>query len=539
MHRKITRIILLIFSITLVITASVTSSVVALWSIHLVRLTSFDYVDTHPTITQTNDGTIWIIWAQETFENLTLTYRTSSDLGATWSDEANLTEILGDGQNSCPAITQTSDGTIWVVWHSDRPPPPPPPLPDFSLTASPSSLSIPLNSSATSNITITSLNNFNESVDLWVFTAPANVTTAFDPPQVTPPPNDTANSTLTVTVGTTAIPGNYTLTVFARAQSALTHTIDIPLEITEATGTESYGNTSSYSEPYRPQETSEASTYDYEIYYKTSTDYGTTWSNDTQLTDNSIEDIAPSIIQLTNGTILVAWQSYRTGNQDLFYKTSSDDGATWSNATQLTTDPNSDRSPSVIQTKDGRIWVAWHSNRFGDNEILCKTYGGSWSDDFNQTTNTNEDTGPVLLQTVDETIWLFWASRVPLYAPDVYYMQSFDNGTTWTEPVQFTTDIYNDVWPAVAQTNDTKIWVVWASSRANQPYGNWDVWYKTSLAGDLDDDGVVDTNDLSRVGDAYGSLPGDSSWDAATDINNDDMVDVYDVAIVGRNYGTT
>ena len=541
MHNRTMRIFMVIFLFTIMVATSMTRSTMVSWSVHVTRMTDFPYVDTHPFITQTNDAKIWVIWAQETFENLTLTYKTSSDLGATWSDEMNLTKIIAEGQNSCPSMTQTEDGTIWIVWQSDRPPPPPPPLPDFSINASPQSLIIPRNSSDASNITITSLNDFSAPVDLMVLNVPTNVTTTLDPPQVTPPPNDTANSTLTVTVGTTATPGNYTLTVFARAQSGLTHLVNIALEITEATTAASYSNISSYTSSFTTEETDAEITYDYEIYYKTSSDYGATWSNDTQLTDNALDDVAPSIIQLTNGTILVVWQSDSPGNTDIFCQTSSDGGTSWSDATQITTDSNSDRHPSVTQTKDGRIWVAWHSNRFGDYEVFHKVYSSSWSDAIRSTSNTNHDTGPSILQTLDETIWLFWSSLAPVVGAtsDLYYKVSFDNGTTWSERIQFTTDPYDDTWPSVTQTNDAKIRVVWASNRADQPYPNWEIWGTTSLAGDLNDDGVVDINDLTRVKDAYGAIPGDPRWDATSDITKDDIIDIYDLAIVGRDYGAT
>jgi len=541
MHNKTIRTLMIIFLFTIAVATSMTPSTMVSWSVHVTRMTDFPYVDTHPFITQTNDAKIWVIWAQETFENLALTYKTSSDLGATWSDEMNLTKIIAEGQNSCPSMTQTEDGTIWVVWQSDRPPPPPPPLPDFSINASPQSLIIPKNSSDTSNITITSLNDFNKPVDLMVSNEPTNVTTTLDPPQVTPPPNGTANSTLTVTVGTTALPGNYTLTVFARAQSGPTHLVNIALEITEATTAASYSDTFSDTSSFTTEETDAEITYDYEIYYKTSSDYGATWSNDTQLTDNALDDVAPSIIQLTNGTILVVWQSDSPGNTDIFCQTSSDGGTSWSNATPLTTDSNSDRHPSVTQTNDERIWVAWHSNRFGDYEVFSKVYSSSWSDDVRRTSSTNHDTGPSILQTLDGTIWLFWSSLEPVVnaTSDLYYKVSFDNGATWSERVQFTTDPYDDSWPSVTQTNDTKIWVVWASNRADQPYPNWEIWCTTSLPGDLNDDGVVDINDLTRVKDAYGAIPGDPRWDATTDITKDDIIDIYDLAIVGRDYGAT
>jgi len=104
--------------------------------------------------------------------------------------------------------------------------------PDFELTASPTSLSIQQGSSNTSTITITSLNDFNDLVSLSVSGVPSEVTVMFDPEQVTPPPNGTANSTITVSVGLAATPGSYTLTINATS-GTLEHSVDIALEIIE------------------------------------------------------------------------------------------------------------------------------------------------------------------------------------------------------------------------------------------------------------------------------------------------------------------
>jgi len=111
---------------------------------------------------------------------------------------------------------------------------PTPPTPDFSVTASPTSLTIQQDSSDTSAITVTSQNGFNQPVQLSVSGAPSGVTTTLNPEQVTPPPDGTATSTLTVSVDTTATTGSYTLTVTG-TNGTITHSVDISLEITTLT----------------------------------------------------------------------------------------------------------------------------------------------------------------------------------------------------------------------------------------------------------------------------------------------------------------
>jgi len=55
--------------------------------------------------------------------------------------------------------------------------------------------------------------------------------------------------------------------------------------------------------------------------------------------------------------------------------------------------------------------------------------------------------------------------------------------------------------------------------------------------GDVTNDGIVDTNDLDRIDDAYGASLGDSNWDEDCDLNKDDVIDVYELILCGKNYG--
>jgi hypothetical protein len=102
--------------------------------------------------------------------------------------------------------------------------------PDFSITASPTSLAIQQSSSDRSIITITSINSFNHLVQLTVSGAPLGVTAALSPEQVTPSPNGSIASTLTVSVAKTAALGTYTLTVTGNS-GTLTHIVGVSLKI--------------------------------------------------------------------------------------------------------------------------------------------------------------------------------------------------------------------------------------------------------------------------------------------------------------------
>jgi parallel beta-helix repeat protein len=103
--------------------------------------------------------------------------------------------------------------------------------PDFSVKTSPTLLTIQQSKSDVSTLTITSINGFSSPVQLTVTGAPMGVSATLNPEKITPPAGSLATSSLTVSVSTTATPGNFTLTVTG-TNGTITHSTDVNLKIT-------------------------------------------------------------------------------------------------------------------------------------------------------------------------------------------------------------------------------------------------------------------------------------------------------------------
>jgi subtilase family serine protease len=110
---------------------------------------------------------------------------------------------------------------------STTPPPPPPPTADFTVSASPTSLSIRTGSSKTSTITIASVNGFTGTVTLLA-SAPSGLTATFSPTQVS---GGSGASTLTIRVASNIRFGTYTVTVKGTSGS-LGHTVSVKVTVT-------------------------------------------------------------------------------------------------------------------------------------------------------------------------------------------------------------------------------------------------------------------------------------------------------------------
>jgi len=244
----------------------------------------------------------------------------------------------------------------------------------------------------------------------------------------------------------------------------------------------------------------------YDVFYKTSSNNGQDWSNEIQLTTNPNDDYAPSALQTQDGKIWFTWERTFPGptgpTDDIFYRFY--DGSSWSGEFQLTTDPNRDQVPSITQMRDGRIWVAWCSYRTGDFEIFYKIYdGASWSSEIRRTFSTDIDIDPAILQTRDGVIWIVWTSAKPSGTDDLFYITSADNGETWSAASALTSNAADDMWSSLAQINDKKLWVVFTSNRLD----NFDIYYKTSDEIIIHDVAITSVSPASSVVDKGATLP--------------------------------
>lgn len=126
-------------------------------------------------------------------------------------------------------------------------------LPDYALTANPSTLSLSPSQSATSKITIQSINNFVDAVDLassWVGATPSGVNVQVSPNQVTPPSGGSGISTLSVSTSASPSPGTFTLRITGISRTgSIRHPVDVTIKTTGAAPACGCNLTGNFNEP--------------------------------------------------------------------------------------------------------------------------------------------------------------------------------------------------------------------------------------------------------------------------------------------------
>ena len=111
--------------------------------------------------------------------------------------------------------------------------------PNFTIAASPTSVTVAQGASGTSTITITSTGGFNSATTLSASGLPSGVTAAFSTNPVTPAANGSATSTLTLTASSSATVGAATVTITGTSGST-THSTTIALTVNASTGTANF-----------------------------------------------------------------------------------------------------------------------------------------------------------------------------------------------------------------------------------------------------------------------------------------------------------
>jgi uncharacterized membrane protein len=106
--------------------------------------------------------------------------------------------------------------------------------PDFTVSASPASLSVTQGSSGSSTISTTVSGGFNSAISLSTSALPSGVTASFNPTSIAAP--GSGSSTLTFTASSTATTGTTNVTVTATG-GGITHTATIALTVNTAGGT--------------------------------------------------------------------------------------------------------------------------------------------------------------------------------------------------------------------------------------------------------------------------------------------------------------
>jgi hypothetical protein len=214
----------------------------------------------------------------------------------------------------------------------------------------------------------------------------------------------------------------------------------------------------------------------FEIYYKKSTNGGTTWGTAERITWTSGGSYRPGVVIDSTNEIHAVWSADAPIYNEIFHKKSADGGATWGTAKRITwTSGTSDYPSPAIDSSDG-LHVVWQDDTPGSREIYYKrtTDGGTtWSTSQRLTWTSGYSNSPIIAIDSNNHIHAVWYDYTP-GDPEIYYKKSTDTGTTWSAAQRLTWTSGNSSSPTMdIDSSDTMhlVWVIYA-------LGSTEIYYK-------------------------------------------------------------
>lgn len=217
----------------------------------------------------------------------------------------------------------------------------------------------------------------------------------------------------------------------------------------------------------------------YEIYYKRSADGGITWEPDMRLTGNPAVSYSPSIA--VNGNVVhLVWYDTSDGNEEIYYKRSTNGGLTWEADVRLTNDPAFSDNTSIA-VSGSSVHVAWMDTRDGNYEIYyirSADEGLNWYPETRLTWYDGSSYNPSIVSSGLNVHCVWYDGREGNY--EIFYKLSIDGGINWEDDLRLTEDPASSAFPFIA-VSDSLVHVTWQDDRD----GNPEIYYKRNPNGNL------------------------------------------------------
>ncbi|MBM3473585.1 MAG: exo-alpha-sialidase [Armatimonadetes bacterium] len=184
-----------------------------------------------------------------------------------------------------------------------------------------------------------------------------------------------------------------------------------------------------------------------DIHYRRSTDAGATWGHTVRLTSAGTAQY-PCSLEFTGSVLHLIWPDSRHGTWEVFHKQSVDGGGTWSEDTRLT--PGVDLFRMATAASGATVHVTWASrslvvptpagtHTWGEIYYKRSTDGGAtWGPDVRLTMPDGSAMRPGIAAVGDDVylIWFDQRDRTELLDWRIYVKHSADGGATWGPDVE-------------------------------------------------------------------------------------------------------
>jgi hypothetical protein len=211
-----------------------------------------------------------------------------------------------------------------------------------------------------------------------------------------------------------------------------------------------------------------------EIYYKRSTNSGATWEAETRFTNQAGISYGPQIC-VYQSNVYVVWYDYRDGNMEIYFKRSADDGTTWDPVVRLTNSLAASLYPAISNAGE-KLYVTFTDSRSGNDKIYLKssTDGGvTWGSDV-QLSAGALNSRYSSTDSYANSVYVTWIDT-RFGNSEIFFKRSTDNGNNWGPETRLTNNSASSDISSVNATGQF-VSVFWQDDRDGHP----EIYFKRS-----------------------------------------------------------
>lgn len=198
-----------------------------------------------------------------------------------------------------------------------------------------------------------------------------------------------------------------------------------------------------------------------QLFYRTSSDSGATWSADKPFYHDTLGWLPRNLpIFLSDGTLIVPISDERNGHGvDLsFFLASKDNGETWTQSGIM----RGGEQPTFIERSDGTL-LAYLRAYPNIKASQSHDHGKTWSTP-EPTQWKNPDSGISMRRLKNGHVLLVFNNQDNARSP-LHITRSLDEGRTWSKPLELEPNPGEYSYPSVLQTSDGKIHIIYTFRR--------------------------------------------------------------------------
>jgi hypothetical protein len=240
-----------------------------------------------------------------------------------------------------------------------------------------------------------------------------------------------------------------------------------------------------------------------DIYFKRSVDNGTSFGNIENLS-NSTGNSTDAQIAVNQNNVYVVWTDNTTGNGDIYFKRSVDNGTSFGNIENLSNDIGSSYGPKIV-ISGNNVYVVWTDNTTGNGDIYFKRSvdnGTSFGSTQNLGTNPGKSSS-ARIAVYQNNVYVVWSDESTGNG-DIYFKASLDNGTKFGGRKVLAKNNGSSLEPQIAVSPNNIIYATWQDNtpydRSEENKTTVNVLYRVS------DDGGLTFANRSTIGKDVGDL---------------------------------